>query len=206
MVKTITNKEIKQIKKLYSSGKSISETAKILNLSQSKTVYWMKKIGINRRNHSDAAYIKQNPLGDPFIVKKVDQMNKNEIFLYGIGLGLYWGEGNKALKCGSLRITNSDPGLIRTFMRFVDGIYKLDKKRFSFSIVSFNDVNPETARNYWAKELKISPNRFGKITVVPTQGMGTYKKKSQYGICTVQGNNIKLRKLVIEEIEKLKRL
>lgn len=204
MIKSITKSELKQIRKLYNSGKSISETAKILNISPSKTIYWMKKLNINRRNHSDAAYIKQNPLGDPFKIKGLTKMNNSEMFLYGLGIGIYWGEGNKAPKCGSLRVTNSDPGLIRVFLKFIKKIFQLEDKRFSFSIVSFNDVDPEIARNYWSKELKISPERFGKITIIPTQGKGTYKKKSRYGVCTAQGNNIKLRKLIIDKIDELR--
>ena len=57
-----------------------------------------------------------------------------------------------------------------------------------------------------SKELKISPDKFGKITVVPSQGKGAYKKKSQFGICTAQGNNIKLRKLVLNKIEELREI
>ena len=68
----------------------------------------------------------------------------------------------------------------------------------------FNDTDSEISRLYWAKELKISPERFGKITVIPKQGKGTYKKKSQFGVCTVQGNNSKLSKLVFNQIEALR--
>lgn len=194
----------KLLETVYNSGKSLTETAKKINCSPNKVVYWMKKYNIKRRGHSESAYIKQNPNGDPFVLKDVEKLNRGELILYGLGLGIYWGEGNKASGCRSLRVTNSDPGLIRIFLKFMKEIFSLDDKRFSFSIVSFNDIKPEVARSYWSKELGISPERFGKITVVPSQGRGTYKKKSKFGICTAQGNNTKLRDLVMNEIEKLR--
>lgn len=187
----------------YSSGKSMSEIAKEFKCSQNRVVYWMKKYGIKRRSHSDAAYLKQNPDGDPFNIKT--NLSKHDSFLYGLGLGIYWGEGNKNPTIPSLRVANTDPDLIRTFLFFLKSIYRLDAKRFSYSIVCFNDTNPEVARSYWAKQLKISPSKFGKITQIPSQGKGTYKKKSRYGVCIVQGNNSKLRKLVITQIENIKK-
>lgn len=189
--------------KIYSKGRSLTEVASTLSCSPNKVVYWMKKFKIKRRSHSDAAYIKQNPEGDPFKIKKT--LSKEDMFLYGVGLGIYWGEGNKNPAIPSIRITNTDPDLIRIFIRFLRYIYGLSEKRFSYSIVSFNDIDPEEARSYWSKELKINPKKFGKITVVPAQGKGTYKRKSRFGVCTVQGNNSKLRKLVIVELDKLKR-
>lgn len=75
--------------------------------------------------------------------------------------------------------------------------------RISYSIVCFNDVDPEAARNHWAKELKLSRQKFGKITQIPTQGRGTYKKKSKFGVCTVQANNVKLRAWMMEQISSL---
>ena len=181
----------------------MTEISKILKVSPNKVVYWMKKFNLERRTHSQAAYIKQNPKGDPFEIKH--NLSKDDIFLYGLGVGIYWGEGNKNPKIPSLRVANTDPYLIKTFLYFLRHIFGLNKNRFSYSIVCFNDVDPKKARSYWAKELKIPPKKFGKITIIPKQGKGTYKRKSQFGVCTVQGNNSKLRKLVSDKVEELKR-
>lgn len=56
----------------------------------------MDKYQIKRRSISDAIYHKHNPKGDPFKVKPIN--NIEEAQLLGMGLGLYWGEGNKANK------------------------------------------------------------------------------------------------------------
>ena len=192
-----------QLEDLYSHGQSLAETAITLGCSVHKIKYWMSKYKIPTRSISDAVYLKLNPTGDPFKIK--DDLSKDDMFLLGLGIGIYWGEGNKSEFTSALRVGNSDPGLINAFINFVKDIYGLENRRFSYSIICFNDSDPVTVRAYWSKQLKISPEKFGKITVIPQQGKGTYRKKSLYGVCTVQANNIKLRKLVLEKIESLRK-
>ena len=59
------------------------------------------------------------------------------------------------------------------------------------------------ARKYWSKELEILPQKFGKITIIPKQGKGTYKHKSLYGVCTIQASNIKLRSWMMDQLKVL---
>jgi len=190
-----------ELKDLYKSGKSMSDISKILNCSSHKIVYWMRKYGLKRRSRSEAGYIQQNPDGDPFKIRV--KLNDKQMFLFGLGLGIYWGEGTKTSK-HSLRVTNTNPDIIKYFIRFLLEICQLKKEKISFSLISFNDIDEETARDYWAKQLQISPQKFGKITIIPHQGKGTYKRKSQFGVCTVHANNIKLRNWLFLELDKLK--
>lgn len=74
--------------------KSMQDIAKELGCSVNKVVYWMKRHGIKRRSWSEATYIKRNPKGDPFKFSEPRTVKDHELF--GLGLGLYWGEGNKA--------------------------------------------------------------------------------------------------------------
>lgn len=189
------------LEKLYLSGKSMMEISKILKCSQNKIVYWMKKYDIKRRTTSEAIYKMHNPNGDPFKIKR--DLSPEDYLLKGLGLGIYWGEGSKKTKY-SLRVANTDPELLKVFIRFLEQICNLEKHRFSYSLICFNDIDPKIARNYWAGQLKISPEKFGKITIIPKQGKGTYKKKSQFGVCTVNANNTKLRNWLVAETERLK--
>lgn len=177
------------------------EISCLLHISIHTVVYWMQKYGIKRRNHSDATYLKENPHGDPFIIKK--SLTPNDQLLLGLGMGIYLGEGNKVEK-NSLRVSNTNPLILRIFLRFLFTICHFDKKRISASIVCFNDTDTDTARTYWSRQLQISSAKFGKITQIPPQGKGTYKRKSQYGVCTVQANNMKLTKWLRDQIDLLK--
>lgn len=191
-----------KLENLYKSGKSMFDISKILKCSPHKIVYWMKKYDLKRRSRSEAGYIQQNPDGDPFKIRT--KLNSEQTFLFGLGLGIYWGEGTKKSK-HSLRVTNTDPNIIKYFIRFLLEICQLKKEKLSFSLISFNDIKTEVVRDYWSKQLKISPKKFGKITIIPSQGKGTYKRKSQFGVCTVHANNIKLRNWLFSELDKLKK-
>lgn len=195
--------EKENLEELYKSGKSMAEIGIYLGCSQHKVAYWLSKHKIPRRNRSDANYLKYNPDGDPFKIKH--DLSSSEMFLYGLGLGIYWGEGAKT-NIHSLRVSNTDVEIIKTFRQFLLNICGLRQNKITYSIVSFNDIDPEVARGYWSKELGILPEKFGKITIISKQGKGTYKKKSTFGVCTLQVSNIKLKKWMMGELEVLKKL
>lgn len=190
------------LRRLYEKGESLTEISETLKCPLHKVRYWMNKYKIKKRSISEAVYLKLNPDGDPFKIKA--HLSREEMFLLGLGVGIYWGEGTKVDSISSLKVANSDPGILRAFIVFLRKICRLRTYRFSYSIVCFNDTRAEDARYYWSKELKVPPEKFGKITIIPTQGKGTYKRKSLYGVCTLQGNNVKLRRWVLEKIEETK--
>src|SRR5665213_633896 len=106
-----------QLESLYlDDGLSMMEISNLLNCSNHKVVYWMDLYKIKRRSISDAVYQKNHPDGDPFDIKPIK--TKKDIKLLGMGVGLYWGVGNKANKT-SIRLGNTDPALLRVFMKFL---------------------------------------------------------------------------------------
>lgn len=191
------------LEKMYLSGKSMYQMAKIFCCSQNKIVYWMNRYEIKRRTRSEAAYLSGNPEGNPFNLDEINNLSKSDMFLYGLNIGLYWGEGEKTTK-HAIRVTNSDPYVIIRFRDFLLNICKLKPSKIRYYLICFNDIDQETAKKYWANLLKISSDKFGKIVVIPSQGKGTYKKKSKYGVCTIYAGNMKLKSWILGEIEKLK--
>lgn len=108
----------------YKRGLSLAEIATTLNLSVNTISYRMHKFGIKRRSISQAIYLKHNPNGDPFSIKPIKSMEDAK--LLGLGLGLYWGEGNKANE-HSLRLGNTDPELIKVFIMFLTRLFGVKK-------------------------------------------------------------------------------
>lgn len=111
---------------MYIEGYSMAEIAKKIGCSINKIAYWMDKYKIKRRSNSEATYVKRNPNGDPFKIK--NKLNLKEQQLQGLGIGIYWGEGDKG-NPHSLRVANTDPKLIRVFIRFLLEICRLEKKK-----------------------------------------------------------------------------
>lgn len=188
----------KKLKKLYiQQKKSSAEISRIFNYSERTVNYWLAKYGIKKRSISEAMYIKYNPNGDPF--KIIDKPRTiEEAILYGLGLGLFWGEGNKKNK-NSVRLGNTDPNLIRNFLDFLIKIFRIDKDKLKFGLQIFSDIDTKKALKFWIDELKqfgINKNQFFKVTVTKSGSIGNYKEKSKYGVLTVHFGNTKLKKIL----------
>lgn len=178
----------------------MAEVAAALECSVNKVVYWMDKHGIERRSVSDAMYVKKNPDGDPFKVKR--PQSREDWFLYGLGLGLYWGEGTKANK-NAVRLGNTDPALIIQFIDFLEKMYSVDRSILRFGLQIFSDINEKEALDFWTKRLNVDENQFYKVTVSRSVSQGTYKKRNKYGVVTVYLNNTKLRNTLIEALQEI---
>ncbi len=187
---------------LYSRGKSLQDISLLKHCSVHKIRYWMNKYTIKKRSRSEALYIKYNPHGNPFITPL--EPNQNDAsFQYGLALGLYWGEGNK-MSPHAIRITNTDPGVILLFRKFLVDQCHIQKNKIKYSIVGFEDIGETTIKNYWAKTLQVNENVFGKIVLIAQQGKGTYLKKSKFGVCTLTVCNVKLKSWFMETLSQLK--
>ena len=186
---------------LYTVEKlSSHDIAQKLKCSTSKVNYWIARSGIKKRTQSDATYVKRNPHGDPFRFYEPKQMD--EMFLYGLGLGLYWGEGNKKNKT-AVRLGNTDPRLIKMYIKVLQKIYGVEKSKFRFGIQVFSDMKAETALTFWSKKLGFPRSHFNKVVITPARGPGTYREKTKSGVLTIYVSNIKLRNLLITQIENL---
>jgi hypothetical protein len=183
--------------------RSVAEIANIKSCSQNKVNYWLIKHQIKKRSIADAVYIKHNPNGDPFLVSK--PTTRESAVLYGVGLGLYWGEGTKS-SVHSVRLGNTDPKLIKTFILFLEKFYSIDRKKLRFGLQIFSDINPAQAVRFWKNELGVETSQFYKPLVSVIRKPGTYKKKSEYGVVTIYFNNKKMRDLLCGEIENLRQI
>lgn len=182
--------------KLYQKGLSMQEISDKADWRYGKIVYLMKKFNIPRRSRSEAIYFKWNPNGNPFKIK--NRLNKNETLLKGLGLGLYWGEGDKN-SISAVRIGNTDPQLIKIFREFLTKICGVKQEKLKYTLEVFNDSNDKEAIKFWTRQLGIRKNQLGKVTIIPPQGKGTYRKKNQTGVLAVAVYNKKLK----EEIMKM---
>ncbi|MEP7204944.1 MAG: hypothetical protein ABI716_01990 [Candidatus Saccharibacteria bacterium] len=184
------------LRRLYTQDKhSMMEIAAVLGCSHHQVVYWMNKYDITRRSISDAIYQKHNPNGDPFVVQPIDSIEKAE--LHGTGMGLYWGEGTRANKY-AVRLGNTDPALLNTFIRFLIELFAVNKADLRFGLQIFSDIKQDEALEYWSTVLGVHRSQFYKVHVTISGSIGTYRKKSRYGVVTVYYHNKHLRDILVE--------
>ena len=162
------------------------------NLSNSGVAYLMNKYGIKRRPRSEANYIKYNPKGDPFKIKQLK--SKRDFELFNLGVGLFLGEGTKKNKF-SLNLTNSDPKIIKLFLKFLREICGVKGEKFRAGLNIFDDIDVKKTTRFWSKTTQIPLFRFLKPTVRKNKG-GSYKNKSLRGTLTIYVLNKKLKELM----------
>jgi len=183
-----------ELLRLYiNEQKSAEDVAKKFHCSAGRINYWLFKYRISKRSISEAIYIKHNPEGDPFHF--VRPKNQKEAELFGLGLGLYWGEGTKANKT-TVRIGNSDPALLRKFIEFLVTFFSISKKDFKFHLHTFSDIDIEEAKEYWMDRLEIKKEQFYKPLVSITGKLGKYRNKSKYGVLTLYYGNVKVKNIL----------
>jgi hypothetical protein len=194
----------KFLTKLYiKEKKSVAEVAKASGFGQRKISYWLEKHGIPKRSISEAIYAKANPNGDPF--KQFPVRGEGLAFLYGLGLGLYWGEGTKKNRF-SVRLGNTDSKLIRAFLLFLEKVYGIKREKLRFELQIFSDVSPSVARKFWIQELKINPKQLYKARITPSLKKGTYREKNKFGVLTLNFGNKKLRNKICSLVDNLQSL
>jgi len=190
-----------ELKKYYTQDKLSSfEVSQKLGCSVGQVNYWLSHYGIPKRSISDSIYNKRNPKGDPFSVRQLKTIEDG--ILYGLGLGLYWGEGNKR-NTNSLRLANTDFRLIKKYIEFLKDAYQIEEKKLKFGLQVFGDIDGKEALNFWIKSLGVQRKQFQKTVYLPRRGMGTYKHRAENGVLIVYFNNKKLRDLICQAIEKL---
>lgn len=182
---------------------SAAEISKVYGFSTSKVNYWLTRYQIPKRSISEAVYRKHNPKGDPFIFNELNLRNKQ--FLFGLGLGLFWGEGSKR-NVNSVRLSNSDPRLIKFFIKFLKDVYLIDPAKLKFQLQIHKDLKEKDVFRFWLKFLNVKQGQFFKTTILTGTGKGSYKQKSKYGVIIVYFNNTKLRNLICSQIANIEKL
>lgn len=172
----------------------MSEIARSQKVSLNTIAYWMSKYGIKSRNRSEAIYLKRHPKGNGF------EIREDDLELLGMGVALYMGEGTK--KGHGVRFTNSDPEIIRLFLRFLLVVCGVQKEKIRAWINYFDDSHYQDVLNFWTKETGIKVKNFYK-PFVRKRKLGTYEKKSIYGTITILFTNKKLKDQIEEWSEKV---
>lgn len=184
------------------NGFSKVEIATQLGVSPNKIDWWMKKHAIQTRTISEAIYLRSNKNGDPFSVKT--NLTPSQLNLYYLGVGLFWGEGNKVNQW-SIRLGNTDPDIILTFVNFLKIVCGVKPEKIRYGLQVFNDIDSDNAISYWRQVLDCDLDSFMKVVNSPPQGRGIYRKKSEYGVLTIYVHNKKLRDWMLLQVNMLRR-
>lgn len=206
---------------LRQAGASYNEISRILGLSKGTLHYWfknkswskkikakltrearLKMVGKMRELSSRAKEKRVKLYGQKR--RKAEIMfkrHKNET-LFNSGLMIYWGEGDSNLLNGQIRVTNSQPLMLRLFKKFLWRYLPEVKERVKVYLVLYEDLEEGKCKGYWSKMLNISLDRFYKSQYIK----GRLKnKRLPYGIGTLIVSSRADKEVIIAWLELIKK-
>lgn len=200
---------------LRKQGKSIREIESSLGVPRSTLSYWLRTIKLTasqykilENKHKESlvkarkkAVVWHNKqkadrlkFAENNANKTLQKININEEIIELALALLYLGEGSK--KSPTTCMGNSDPLILKFFLKIMTGIYKINIEKIRFDLHIRADQNPELLKKYWSKKLKAPLYRFNSVSIDKrTVGKSTYPDYK--GVCVINCGNIAVqRKLV----------
>lgn len=202
---------------LRKGGKSYNSIRKELKVSKSALSYWFQYLDWSREIRNKNAkeiekvstnrIILMNEAKRKQSFEKHEEMKKeaeiefekykdNPVFIGG--LMLYLGEGEKSLKNGRIKICNTDPFVLKIFMKFLIMFCIINKEKMRFWLLCYPDNDIEKCSNWWSESIELSKNQFYKTQVI----QGRHKeKKLLYGVGNITITSTFLKTKVLKWIE-----
>ena len=193
MVSYANKLETDRIKELYRVKEySVEEIAKKLNISFWSLYYFMNKNNITRRSPLGANYV-ANKSKPQFKAKEYLSISDEKLKIAGIML--YWAEGT--LKGNTVNFANSNPEMIKIFLRFLREICGVNEKRLRIYLYGYSYQNIQTVKLYWHKITKIHLSQFTK-PYIRKNNLNLNRRKLPYGLIHVRYNDKRLLGLIKE--------
>ncbi len=131
-------------------------------------------------------------------IAEFPKLKNNNLFVAGIML--YWAEGDNSEKSRVVRLTNTDPRMIKLFINFTQKICRVPKNEIKMTLILYPDLNDNTCKNYWSSFLDIPLEQFYKTQFIkgrhPT-------KRLVNGICMIKIGGSGLKEKIITWINLL---
>lgn len=200
----------KQIaEKLRRTGKSYKYIQKKLGIPISTLSDWFRheswsaKIRDRLAFTESLAYPEKLKKLQEIVRKKYDQLHNayreeailefqnlkgNPTFISGIML--YWGEGDKNVTNCIVRLTNSEPSMIRVFYAFLVNVMRVPKEKIKLHLLLYPDLIDSLQKKIWSKATGISQLQFNKSVFI--KGKHAKRRLSHgVGMITVCGRKYK---------------
>jgi len=199
---SISDNQLKKVKTLYYKDMlSMKEIADIFGVSIDAVVYFMRRHGLKRRSFSEINKLRFDKKEPSFNEKSINSTYKKE--LKAIGSMLYWGEGYKSEKSSFVDFSNSDPEMIKMFLKYLRGVYHLDEKKFRVLLYCYANQDISNLIKYWSKLTKIPVNQFTKPYIRKDYNINGRKMK--YGLVHIRYIDKKLLLNIKDSINLYKR-
>jgi hypothetical protein len=200
---TIKSSQRARVLHLYKSGASAKSIAGTLSVTLDTVYSFMRKHQITRRSPAESNQLRFNKQTPTFTTKK--KLNKNDVQLKLLGVAIYWAEGYKSEKAKCVDLANSDPDMIRIFMKFLRNVCGVNENKFRVLLYCHDKQKIPELIAYWSHLTKISPKLFTK-PYVPKRTSPSQHREMSYGLIHVRYYDKKLLQLLLSWIEEYKHI
>jgi hypothetical protein len=197
---------------LRKTGKSYNEIRDIMRISKSTLSAWLaphdwsqnitqtlvkeasNKSGIQlqelnniRGKHLERVYQEATEEA----MQEYQRLKYHPLFIAGIML--YWGEGDKVSKY-FVRITNTDPAIIKIFANFLFEICGIKKEKTAVSLLLYPDLTESDCKKFWVEHSGLEGIKFHKSQVIT----GKHKtNRLRHGVCTLVISSSYFKKKIV---------
>ena len=123
-------------------------------------------------------------------------LKKDHLFIAGVML--YWGEGDKKVENSQVKLSNSEPGMIKVFYLFLIEVMKIPSEKIKINLLLYPDLADMPLRNLWSIATGIPLSQFKKSVYI--QGRHPAKRLS-YGVGNIRVGSRKYKEKILEWIK-----
>ncbi len=168
--------EKQQAINLRNNGMSYSLISERLGISKSTLSNWLKDLPYTpneqvlfRIRHGQGSYgLRRKQLRIDEIsalkaqgVAEIGEISKRDLWM--IGLGLWIGEGSKTME--QIRLVNSDPRVVKLFIRWLREICELQDDNITVSMHLYPDSDELLSMKYWMNITELPERQFRKTQI-----------------------------------------
>jgi len=218
---------------LRRQGKSYGQIQKELGISSKGTLsYWFKNLQLSSTEKSKLkknvelaqkrGLLKFNKIrsykirqeneeswtqGVNFLKSVTSSLSSDKIISIS-SIALFWAEGTKKVSSSNqnLTFTNSDPKMIKLYMRFLRECLKVPENKIKAGIHIHKNIPSQEAIEYWSKVMKIKTDIFY-IVKVKSKSSKNIRPKNRlpFGTAVVRVSDRKLYHYVMGMLEDIKK-
>jgi hypothetical protein len=175
---------------LRAAGRTVPDIAAELGVSRSSVSLWVRDVPLpaplrRRVGHRGPNALQRRKAAEIAAADEAGRSRMGDLSdrdLLVAGTALYAGEGAKA--DGSVKFANSDPRMIRLFLRWLRTFFEIDETRLRGWLYLHEGLDVEKAIRHWSEITGIPPNQFGKpYRAVPDPSIR--RAKHEMGCLTV---------------------
>ena len=217
-MKTFEREQARRLRR--EDGRSIKEIARILCVSTSSVSLWVRDIELTLEQHAElqarnGLHYRQRRARVAMIAKARARRASAQAEgreratradrLYVAGCMLYWAEGSRTRN--QIVFTNSDPEMIRFFVRFLRASFQIEphRVRVTCNLFADHEDRQREIEEFWLRTAALTRASLCKSTVNHYSRYSQKKRRNKllYGTCRIVVNSAEIAQTICGSIQEL---